>query len=780
MTPIENILSRLERVTDLYDGNWSALCPAHNDNNPSLSIAQAKDGRVLVKCHADCETKDVVEAMGLSMGDLFSRGTMLNPRTKAGATIPMASSPKPPSKPSGTAYPTPEAAIAEMERHHNKSSQQWAYQDITGTTVGYVVRWDLADGKKDYRPVSRHAGGWYIAAMPEPRPLYGLVELMMAKRVVITEGEKAADRARIIGLTTTTSVGGASAPKHSDWWPLAGKEVWILPDNDAPGRKYADTVSSILTKLTPPATVKIIELPGLPDHGDIVEWCDAHGYGSDPASLRAELEALADAVDSETMPECDDSFQPFPIDALPDPVGPFVRRAATAIGCDPSYVALPLLTAIAAAIGTTRKLELKAGWTVPSILWGAIVGESGTMKSPALNLATRLIRERQFKALSRHVQAMTKYEATLARWERDIAVWKKSKDTSGDPPVMPEPPACERCMVSDTTVEALAPILSENPRGLLLNRDELAGWIGSFDRYAGKGKAGTDSPNWLSMFSAEAIVVDRKSGEPRTIVVPQAAVCVIGGIQPGVLRRALGDAHRESGLAARLLLAFPPWKAKKWTDNDIDLANEAGLAQLFDRLYELQPTKVDGGDNQPVLVRPDPAAKAAWTAYYDSHAAEQADLTGDQAAAWAKLEEYAARLAFVIHFARWAASDPTLVDAHVMDVASMEAGICLAKWFKREARRVYAMLAETDIETDQRHLLEWIDRKGGSVSVRETQQGYRRLKDPGAAEAALDFLVKSGCGKWEDVGLAPKRGRPSRRFCLGRNLPAGEVSLQPE
>jgi hypothetical protein len=94
----------------------------------------------------------------------------------------------------------------------------------------------------------------------------------------------------------------------------------------------------------------------------------------------------------------------------------------------------------------------------------------------------------------------------------------------------------ERFVVS----EALAPILQANPRGLLLARDELAGWIGSFDRYANKGKASADSANWLSMFNAENITVDRKTGFPRTIHVPRAAVCVVGGIQPAILRRALG------------------------------------------------------------------------------------------------------------------------------------------------------------------------------------------------------------------------------------------------
>jgi hypothetical protein len=389
----------------------------------------------------------------------------------------------------------------------------------------------------------------------------------------------------------------------------------------------------------------------------------------------------------------------------------------------------------------------------------------------------RPVRERQRKALERHAEDMKQYKADLACWERDMAAWKKKG--SGLPPAEPEEPRAERFIVSDTTVEALAPILLANPRGLLLARDELAGWIGSFDRYAGKSKAGADSANWLSMFNAESIIVDRKTGIPRTIHVPQAAVCVSGGIQPAILQRALGLEHRESGLAARLLLTCPPRKAKRWTEADIDPSAEAELVRLFDRLYELQPT-TDDGEPRPVLVRLSGEAKAAWIAYYNAHAAEQADLTGDMASAWSKLEEYAARLALVVHFIRWAAGDLNLTKPDIVDAASMNAGIVLAKWFKHEARRVYAMLDESDAERDQRRLVDWIGRKGGTVTPREVQQGCRWLKGPGVAETALEELVKAGRGSWRNVPTTAKGGRPARAFVLSTPSTVYETTTKPE
>jgi hypothetical protein len=310
-----------------------------------------------------------------------------------------------------------------------------------------------------------------------------------------------------------------------DLWDVrAGAKLATLRP---PGRKYADTVAGLLAKLTPAPVIRVVELPDLPDSGDIVDWIAPHGDAVEPNDMRAEIEELAQAVELWRPGDADDlAYRPFPVDALPEPIRGFVDAGARAIGCDPSYLALPLLAAMAAAIGNTRRLELKRGWSAPPILWGAIVGESGTSKTPAFRLVMQPVRERQRKALERHAEEMKKYEADLARWEKDMAAWKRDKNAASDPPEKSDPPQPERFLVSDTTVEALAPILLANPRGLLLARDELAGWIGSFDRYAGKGGAGADSANWLSLFNAESIIVDRKTGLSRTIHVPQAAVCV--------------------------------------------------------------------------------------------------------------------------------------------------------------------------------------------------------------------------------------------------------------
>jgi hypothetical protein len=193
----------------------------------------------------------------------------------------------------------------------------------------------------------------------------------------------------------------------------------------------------------------------------------------------------------------------------------------------------------------------------------------------------------------------------------------------------------------------------------------------------------------------------------------------------------------------------------------------------------MQPVSDNDGEPRPVLVRLSANAKTAWKAYYNAHAVEQADLTGDMAAAWSKLEEYAARLALVVHFTRWAAGDPMLTNADVVDAASMNAGIVLAKWFKHEARRVYAMLDESDADRDQRRLVDWIGRKGETVTPREVQQGCRWLKEPGAAEAALEELAKAGRGTWQDIPTTAKGGRPARAFVLSTPSTVHETPENP-
>jgi hypothetical protein len=667
-------------------------------------------------------------------------------------------------------YPTLAAATAATARAVGTSpTATWPYHDAAGVEVATVVRFDLPDGDKTFRMVSRSGDGWAARGPDPPRPLYRLPELADAPRVFIVEGEKCADAGRSVGLVATCSMNGALAPQKADWQPLAGKDVVLCPDADEPGEEYISTVGGILAALRPAPRIKVLRLEGLEPGGDLWDWLelrDAH----EPAELTETLHGLADdapnwqpqspAVAAKTVGPAL-PWQPFPTAALPEPMAGFVSAAARAVGCDEALVAVPLLAGLAAAVGNSRRVELKRGWQEPAIIWSAVVAESGTAKSPAMELALRPIRQWQKQAMAEHAEAVAAHSVDVLHYEKELAAWRKSK-TGGEPPERPDEPTAARYWTDDCTLEALALLLLQNPRGLLCARDELAGWLGSFDKYS---KGSGDAPKWLELWGGRSICIDRKTGNPKTIFVPRAAVSLCGCIQPAVLWRALGPEHFQDGLAARLLLASPPRRAKRWTEADIAPTCEWTMAELFRRLYELEPEPGPDGEPQPVTLRLDGQAKRQWVSFFDEHAEETAALSGELAAVWAKLEAYAARLALLVHLVRLVDGDST-AGPECIDADSVAAGVKLARWFGHEARRLYSQLSETEEDTARRQLAELIGRLGGRVTPRDIRHhGYGG--DADKAEMALAELVTAGVGQWQDVPPGPGGGRPTRAFVLG-------------
>ncbi len=771
MSPLEVVLAKLPDAR--RDGpGFKARCPAHEDHNPSLNVTEAEDGKVLLRCWSGCSTESIVEAMGLTMRDLFPESD----RQRL-ATQPKTTKPKP-------TFPTVEAALADYERHLGPRAATWNYHDQHGNQIGVVARWNKADGKKDIRPVSLNCTGWKQEGMTEPRPLYRLPEVLTTTgRIYIAEGEQCVDDFRSIGLVATTSPHGAQSADKADWTVLAGiAEIVINPDDDPAGEKYAADVIAQVSKLTPRPTIKILRLAGLPAGGDIHDWLEDRD-AIEPDALRQTIEALADEAETvgggDTTPENSEKievvspsplspleiFRPFPVETLPKLVGQVVHRVSKAMGCDPSFVAVPALAVLAGAIGNSRRIRLKHGWTEPAIVWTGIVGESGTLKSPPLEWLTQTLRDREETALERHAATMEDFEAEKMRHDAAVTEWKRKKSTE-PPPRSLAVPVAERRLTSDATVESICSLLADNPRGMILVRDELAGWVAAFDQY--KSQGGSDAAHWLSIHSAKGFAVDRKTGDRRTLFVPRPAMSVTGGIQPATLRRVLAAGHIESGLAARLLFTYPPRQAKRWTEAEISPDLEATYKRLIDGLFALEPQIEEDGKPKPLILGLSPAAKSDWVTFYNEHAAEQAELSGDLAAAWSKLECYAARLALVVHCVRVVTRDLSLTSPDVIDEASIGAGVVLSRWFGHEAKRVYSMLAETEGEREQRQLVEWITTRGGTATARELQRGPRRFRNATAeyAESELNKLVKSGQGVWEPIETTPAGGAPSRQFRL--------------
>jgi len=192
-----------------------AKCPAHADNNPSLSITETDTGNVLLYCFAGCPTPNVIDALELEFSDLF-----------------------------------PTAPARTRTEHDGKSFKAaYYYYDQTGNILYRVVKYKLPDGRKTFRQQAYQNGGFVSTMGNTQRVLYNLPQITRAidqyKPIWIVEGEKDAETLRWLGPTATCNPGGAdngSGTKFTDHMihqlDNAGTIV-ICIDNDPPGEQHA-------------------------------------------------------------------------------------------------------------------------------------------------------------------------------------------------------------------------------------------------------------------------------------------------------------------------------------------------------------------------------------------------------------------------------------------------------------------------------------------------------------------------------------------------------------
>jgi len=442
-------------------------------------------------------------------------------------------------------------------------------------------------------------------------------------------------------------------------------------------------------------------------------------------------------------------FEPFPLGTLPEKARRYVREAAGAIGCDPVFIVQPLLAVLAASIGNSRTVMIKPSWREPSILWTATVARSGTCKSPAFRAAVEFVERIE--------------DRLRAVWAEEVARAAKDDDAAAPP----EPHLC----LADATVESVCAALEGNRRGLLVARDELSSWIASLCEYKGA-RASGDEGRWLQLFDAGTLKVTRKA-QP-TIRIRRASVSLTGTIQPAVLRDRLTRDHVESGLAARFLFATPPERPLVWSDRTIAPAVEADMLDVVEGLYSLAMATDDHGSPVPLSIDLADEAREAFIEFFNASAKEQSDLSDDEGrAAWSKLRAVAARLALIHHLVTWSerrsSIDPGGGDRQPspISLASMEAGIVLARWYAVEQRRLYAGLAGDTFGETLAGAIAWIEAHGGTTSVREMQRNGRTAwREPGVAQDLLDALEDAEVGRFEDVPTTARGGRPTQVFHL--------------
>jgi hypothetical protein len=436
---------------------------------------------------------------------------------------------------------------------------------------------------------------------------------------------------------------------------------------------------------------------------------------------------------------------PLPLEVFGDRWARWIADTARASACPPDYVAAPLLASASALIGHARWAQATRSWAEPPHLWCASVGDSGDGKSPgADSLARDILPAMERRTLAdfpdRLREAQAAIEAAKARiehWKTRVREALKAGRTPPPPPgQVPEEPLAPCLMSSDATIERVAMLLTRAaPKGLLMRRDELAGWLLGMNNYNDGARA-----FWLEAYGGRPYRVDRVK-HPEPIIIPRLAVAWHGGIQPARLAEVMRDA--DDGLLARFIWFWP----EPVPFHIANTAPEVGWATAaFDRLRTLELT--DGEPPRPIMVLLAPAAVQAMERFGQLLQGEKEGSGGLLRSAIGKARGWALRLSLVLAYLRWCAEDGYAAPPDVIpEDTFLAAAKLVAEYILPMAERTFGDAACPAVDRNAATLARWIAREPPSeVHVRHLQ---REVWLPGlgtadAIHAACRVLVEAG------------------------------------
>lgn len=468
---------------------------------------------------------------------------------------------------------------------------------------------------------------------------------------------------------------------------------------------------------------------------------------------------------------------------LPGRLGEFVLDEADRMAAPPDYVAATLLVALGAVIGARCVVRPKArdSWCIPGNLFGGIVGEPSARKTPAASAVMRFVERLEAREADLHADALRLHQAEMAAFEaQQTAIkgtMKKAAIGKGDSDKMtaavsdlagllaPEEPRIRRYRTADATTAKLGALLAENPKGagILVFRDELAGWLASLDNEMSRG----DKAFYLEGYNGTGSFPVDRIGRGSIIVNP-FCLSVFGGIQPGPLTRYMMGAAQsmeQDGFLARFqVLVYPDPKPWRWVDRFPLEGTREFVRDAFDRLAVFDP--VQDGASPADDFNPIPAFRfaaearevfAEWSAELNlRRIPREPDPLLRQHLG--KFDRLFCSLALVLHLAY----------GHVGDVQE-ETALRAAAWcdyLEGHARRIYA-LAEHG-RMDAAALLARRIAAGkladGFTARDVVRKGWAGMANTAQAETALGILEE--CGHVVGVEIEGETGRPTTRYTI--------------
>lgn len=425
---------------------------------------------------------------------------------------------------------------------------------------------------------------------------------------------------------------------------------------------------------------------------------------------------------------------PYPLASLPRIIRDAVELQTKITGVDPAAIAVPMLASFLGVIGASVRVRVYEGWEEAMAAYCALVVPSGGQKSSTLDFCVR---------------ALNDLEQLF--------------------PVPLEGEARMRLVTSDPTVEALAKLVSENPRGLIVHRDELAGFYGAIGQY--KAKACADESFWLTAVDGGRYVVDRKT--TGSYIIPSLILSVIGGIQPTILKTILNRSLVESGMASRFWYIYPPRKQQEFKIPSPDAAQamESVKFQLVLAMQSLRTIPIEGA--KPFQLQCTLEAQQLLNEYATMQE-EIGHLLPDvsmERSYRAKSRGWCVRLAGLKALLR--STCPVIDPKNTIDysgtqitAADMIAGIEMASWQVEENTRLCKALELDDMDGE-------LARKNeiamAAIGAGQTGLTVRELCRSSAlktevASDVLESLVKAELWIAEHEPIGSEGGRPSKRY----------------
>jgi putative DNA primase/helicase len=434
----------------------------------------------------------------------------------------------------------------------------------------------------------------------------------------------------------------------------------------------------------------------------------------------------------------------------------------------PAIVAIACLAGVVNRRATIQPKRADTAWVVTPNLWALIVLPPGQLKSPALGAFTEHLAHIEARWRVEYERELKDYERWQKEEELRTQVWReKFKEAIRNRQTPPEfqeeerdEPVLRRLIANDPTVEALHKILSQNPAGILLVRDELAGWLATLDKPGREG----DRQFFLEAWNGDKPYTLDRIGRG-TIHAPAVCLSIVGGIQPSRLRQYLADVVKgganDDGLFQRLQLLVWPDVPSSWTR--VDRPPRAGaaerVAQVYERLAEIST------DAAKLYRFADDAQELFYEWWEDlERKVRSGDLHPAMQAHLSKYRSLMPSVALLYHQAD--TTDPAVREVSLCH-ARQAAAMC--EYLEAHARRIYGCLVSPELHA-ARELAGKITKGKLAMdfSTRDVYlKGWSGLSTPDEARAALRVLEDSG---WVRTVVGEKQeGRPSERWKINPN-----------